>query len=750
MNMHKRFAWILLACSIVYSNYANAQCAIAQAWTINPQPSGNTYQAGQVVDFCFTVGGFTQTASNWIHGFVFNFGPGWDMSTLQITSLPNSCSGNGYWQYFPSCTSTGSGQTFGPGVYYDYSTAFNPPDGNPGNNFGDQNLNNACTWVLCFKVQVANNCNSQNLNFGITVTGDGTTGSWGAGGSACAGTLNNALTNVTCTLPCNMVLNFNSTNPGCPNNNGSITVNVTNALAPTTYLWSNGQTTQTISGLASGTYTVTVTDGGGCQMSSQQSIFNTDSSVVTTAILNDIQCYSYCTGSLGAYPLIGVAPYSYNWSNGQTGQFINNLCAGVYTVTMVDANQCSSTASFNITQPPSPQYNLSTTDATCYMSGDGTATINITGGNFPITVLWLPSGQTAYTATYLTPGVYTVKLTDASGCTLVDSVFISQPPKIQANLSIVDVDCYGFSTGSITVTPTVGNNPFTYLWSNGATDNNIQNVTAGIYSVTLTDATNCTMDTSALVQQPPSMVVNFDMQPSSCDISADGVLLAIPLGGTSPYQFQWSNNGNGSSINGLNPGTYSVTVTDANNCSVAETTILVSQPTFTVDAGPDKSVVKGYTTDLMAIPSVTGNYTYQWSPPETVSNPFVYAVIVKPTETTTYTITIVNQANGCTATDEVVVEVLPNPFLFIPNAFSPNGDGFNNTIFPIPGDGVTINSFRIYNRWGQMVHDGSIKLPWDGTFNGEPCPVGVYSYYCEYTTLDGFESRKQGTILLLR
>jgi gliding motility-associated-like protein len=178
--------------------------------------------------------------------------------------------------------------------------------------------------------------------------------------------------------------------------------------------------------------------------------------------------------------------------------------------------------------------------------------------------------------------------------------------------------------------------------------------------------------------------------------------------------------------------------------------VLVAQPNFFVDAGPDKSVVKGYTTDLMAIPSVTGNYTYQWSPPETVSNPYLYNIIVKPTVTTTYTITIINQANGCIATDEVVVEVIPNPFLFVPNAFSPNGDGFNNTIFPIPGDGVTIKSFRIYNRWGQMVHDGSIKLAWDGNYNGEPCPIGVYSYYCEYSTLDGAESRKQGNILLMR
>ncbi len=748
--MINKIALLLLFASIAISSQSKAQCAFAQSWTVSPQPVNNTYQAGQTVDFCLTVGGFTQTASNWIHGFVFNFGPGWDMTTLTVTQMPNSCSGNGFWQYFPSCSSTGSGQTFGPGVYYDYSTPFNPSDGNPGNNFGDQNLNNACTWLLCFKVQVSNTCNSQNLNFGITVTGDGTTGSWGAGGAACAGTLNNAITGVTCTLPCTMSLTFNSTNPGCSNNDGEITVNVANGFAPLTYEWSNGGTTQTISGIAAGTYTITVTDGVGCQMVSDHSIINNDSSVTTTAILADIQCFSYCTGSLGAYPLIGDPPYTYTWSNGQTGQFINNLCAGLYTVSMVDADQCISTSTFNLTQPPSPQYDLSSTDASCYMSGDGTATINITGGNLPINIQWQPSGQTANTATNLTPNVYVVTLTDATGCTLEDSVIISQPPKIKSDIAVTDVDCYGFSSGSITLNPTVGNAPFTYSWSNSSINSSIQNIPAGVYSVTITDATNCTMDTSALVQQPPSILIDFDMQPSSCEISADGVLLAIPLGGTSPYQYQWSINNNTNTISGLNPGSYSITVTDANNCSIADTTILVAQPTFFVDAGPDKSVVKGYTTDLMAIPSETGNYTYQWSPPETVSNPYIYNVIVKPIETTTYTITIVNQANGCIATDEVVVEVIPNPFLFVPNAFSPNNDGFNNTIFPIPGDGVTIKSFRIYNRWGQMVHDGTIKLGWDGYYNGEPCPIGVYAYYCEYSTLDGVESRKQGNILLMR
>lgn len=748
--MSKKIVLFLVFLILVIKEHTKAQCAFGQSWTADPQPTNNTYQAGQAVNFCFTVGGFTQTSSNWMHGFVFNFGPGWDLSTLVVTQIPNSCSGNGYWQYFPSCSSTGSGQTSGPGVYFDYSTPFNPPDGNPGNNFGDQNLNNACTWVLCFKIQVASNCNSQNLNVGITVTGDGTTGSWGAGGTACAGTLNPGITGVNCTLPCDMELNFTSTNPGCANNNGEITVDISNGFAPFTYVWSNGETTQTVNGLGSGDYTVTVTDGTGCELANAHSIVNTDSSLTTVALLADIQCFSYCTGSLGAYPLIGIPPYTYNWSNGQTGQFIDNLCAGTYTVTMVDDNQCSSNFTFDLTQPSAPDYTLTATDASCYQSGDGTANINITTGNLPVNVIWQPSGQTAFNATFLTPNTYVVTLTDAIGCTLTDSVSISQPPKIKTDIAIVDVDCYGFSSGSITATPVIGIAPFTFLWNNGETSATISNLTSGVYSMTFTDANNCTADTSVIVQQPASMIINFDMQPASCEISEDGVLLAIPLGGTSPYQFIWSVNGNTNTVAGLNPGSYAVTVTDANSCSVADSTILVAEPTFTVDAGSDQSVVNGYTIDLMSYPSASGNYSYLWTPSNDIANPYIYNITVKPSETTTYTITIVNQDNGCTASDDVVVEVIPNPYLFIPTAFSPNGDGFNNTIFPIPGDGVTINSFRIYNRWGQMVHDSATKLAWDGTFNGNESPIGVYSYYCEYNTLDGVVSRKQGTFLLMR
>ncbi len=748
--MLKNTALVVFIILISTTQYIQAQCAFGQSWTVNPQPVNNTYQAGQEVSFCFTVGGYTQNAANWIHGFVFSFGPGWDMTTLQITQLPTSCSASGYWQYFPTCVS-GLGAVFGPGVYYDYATVFSPPDGNPGNNFGDNNINNSCTWVLCFKLKVKNSCNAESLNFGITVTGDGASGSWGSGSGSCAGVLNNALTGVNCTMPCSMVLSYASTNPGCANNDGQITVNTTGGVAPLSYQWSNQATTQTITGISAGNYLVTVTDGTGCQMTGSQSITNTDSSKVTTTIGADIQCFSYCTGALGAFPLMGTPPYTYTWSNGQSSQNISNLCAGLYTVTMVDAHQCASTATFNLTQPPVPQYNLTATGTSCYQSGDGSASINITGGNLPITLIWQPSGQTGVNATFLTPGVYTVKLTDAMGCTLKDSVIITQPPKIKTDITVTDVDCFGASSGKIVLTPTVGNAPYNYQWSNAGGSGNInQNIPAGVYSVTITDATNCTTDTSTIVNQPPSMIINFDMQPASCEISADGILTAIPLGGTAPFQYNWNNNANAATINGLNPGAYSVTVTDVNNCTASGNTVLVAQPTFSVDAGPDKSVVKGFTTDLMALPSTTGNYTYSWAPPQTVSNPTIYNVIVKPIVTTTYTITIVNIDNGCTASDEVVVTVIPNEFLFVPNAFSPNGDGFNNTIFPIPGDGIVIKSFRIYNRWGQLVHDGSVKLAWDGNFNGTPCDIGVYSYYCEYTNPEGGEYRKQGTILLMR
>ncbi len=179
---------LLPGLSILFTLPEHSKAACAQNVTLssNPSPIANQYPADTYITFTITIGGYTQIASNWLHSIVLNLDNNWDATTITPVSIPNSVSGNGNWGYYPTVLSTGSGITYGPGFYFDYNTTINLNDGNPGNNFGDQNINNQGVWVFVFKIKTATSASSIPLNITFCVNGDGTTGSWNSGGLTCS------------------------------------------------------------------------------------------------------------------------------------------------------------------------------------------------------------------------------------------------------------------------------------------------------------------------------------------------------------------------------------------------------------------------------------------------------------------------------------------------------------------------------------------------------------------------------------
>ncbi len=239
--------------SVNNSNDCN-NCLQNSNLTVTPAPVNGAYLPGTTVTFCFTITSFTQVSANWLHGVIPTFGNGWNLATLTTTPAA-SCSGSGTWTWYNSNTSQATGNTTGPGFYYNY------PGGGAGNNYGDNNSSGLCTWTFCWTIQTKPNCSSgTNLNISINTTADGETGSWTS--PACGGDPNytfGAILNC-----CTTTATF--TNPTCNNgNNGTATANP-NGIGPYTYSWNTTpvQTTQTATGLAAGTYTVTVTDNTGC------------------------------------------------------------------------------------------------------------------------------------------------------------------------------------------------------------------------------------------------------------------------------------------------------------------------------------------------------------------------------------------------------------------------------------------------------------------------------------------------------
>ncbi len=155
-----------------------AQCATLESYTSTPPPNaGNVYGTSTTVTFCYSLNGFFQFGANWVDGFIINLGSGWDASSLTPTLTPNSCDGMGYWAFYQSVTSA-SGNTYGPGFFYDRYDAFGFFDGDPGNDYGDFTLTGTCQWDLCFSVTVNPSCTSSDLSVSVTAAGDGTVGGW--------------------------------------------------------------------------------------------------------------------------------------------------------------------------------------------------------------------------------------------------------------------------------------------------------------------------------------------------------------------------------------------------------------------------------------------------------------------------------------------------------------------------------------------------------------------------------------------
>jgi gliding motility-associated-like protein len=460
------------------------------------------------------------------------------------------------------------------------------------------------------------------------------------------------------------------TNVSCyGGNNGSAMVTASGGTVPYTYSWSpaSGKTSDTANNLVAGTYTVTVTDSNGC-MATAIAIISQPLAALSASISaqTNVSCYGGNNGSAMVTASGGTVPYTYSWSpaSGKTSDTANNLTAGTYTVTVTDSNGCMATAIAIITQP---QASLSAsisaqTNVSCYGGNNGSAMVTASGGTVPYTYSWSPaSGKTSDSANNLVAGTYTVTVTDSNGCMATAIAIITQPQAaLSASISLqTNVLCYGGNNGSATVTVSGGTVPYTYLWSpaSGKTSDTANNLTAGTYTVTVTDSNGCTTTATAIITQPlAALSTSVNVSSATiCSGSLDTVSVSVS-GGTGSYSYSWSPvEGNTDSIT-VNPSvttTYTVTVTDANGCITTDSiTINVNQsPKLGVTAIPS-AICTGNNDTL----SVSGAGSYTWSPSTGLSATTGSTITANPSVTTTYTVTGTND-NGCANTTTVTVNV---------------------------------------------------------------------------------------------
>jgi gliding motility-associated-like protein len=517
----------------------------------------------------------------------------------------------------------------------------------------------------------------------------------------------------------------------CVASTGSITVNVSGGTGAGTYTyaWLPAGSTPTVSNLAPGIYTLTVTDGNLCSNTQTYTINSINGPVITSTVVN-ANCSGACTGSITINISGGAPAYTTVWSTGTNV----GLCPGSYSVMVTDNIGCQAVQGYSIsgTTPilfSAPNLN----NPKCFNDCNGSITAIPSGGSLPFTYSWTPGPVGVPTASNLCAGSQTITITDIQGCVASQTYMLTNPTMIGLTASVLNPTCSAMPTGSIGITAFGGTPVITYSWSNGAaTTPTLGNLLVGNYTVTLTDGSGCKKDTTITLTS--TLVVTAVAGNDTVFCQSGSLLLngSNSMGGVTYDWVQLPGNtpiSNNISIT-VNPaiGTSTYVLIATNGACISTDTIKVnSNMPPIVDAGPFVNIPLLTTSPIGGSPTSPTGVTYTWTPNlGTLDNYNTSNPTASNTVTMIYTVTVTD-ANGCTSFDTVTVFIYPE--IKIPNGFSPNADGKNDVwqidnIFQFPD-----NVVEVYNRWGELLFmSKGYAVPFDGKYNGKNLPVGTYYY----------------------
>lgn len=560
---------------------------------------------------------------------------------------------------------------------------------------------------------------------------------------------------------------------------GAIDVNVSGGTTPYTYAWTGGSTSQDLTAATANTYTLTVTDANLCSQTFTRTISQPTALVLVLDSSKNISCFGGNNGKLSISVSGGKTPYTYAWSNSATTQDLTGLTAGVYTIIVTDSNNCTISGTYTLTQPNDVSISFNYSDyhgknISCFGESDGTLKAVVTGGTAPFTYAW-SNATTANPATNLSAGVvYTVTVKDARGCTFSKAAnALTQPTALTVAKDSTNLTCAGYKDGTAKAIATGGTKPYTYSWSGSGsqTTATATKLPAGTYTCTVKDANGCSQVIQVKVSEPLPIVVNTIMDSVKCWGNADGKITINASGGNgNSFEYSIDNGKTYQSSNvfkGLTAGVYSdILVRQANTtgCVSTKLTQIVQQPDpMFIYISPDDTTIELQMTVSLSLnvdPS-TGYYSggsystaditnIAWSPTSGLNcsdclNP--KSLVYNDVE---YTATVLYSPYGCEASATAIINVENNLKFFIPNSFSPQGDGINDVHY-VYGKGFKTIYIAIFNRIGEKVFESNNQSDgWNGSYKGVMQNPGVYSYYFKGTYLDGKEVNLKGSITLIR
>lgn len=609
----------------------------------------------------------------------------------------------------------------------------------------------------------AGSCNGQ-----VTVTPSGGTSpysfSWinpvstnSVLGSLCGGTYFVQITDAQgCVLTSSVTVNSATTiavNPSvqpplCGTNNGTITVSPTGGSGTYTINWLPAGTGTAITGPA-GIYTVSVFDGN-CTQTTAINLNNATSPAVFFTVTNNGCSTGPCTGSIVATPTLGTPQYDFVWSNGSSAlslpsHSVTGLCAGVITLTVTDAAGCKAFQTFTITQNPVLNMSLPVVTAIkCNNDCNGAIQLVPSGGALPYTISWIPASTVTPSNpnTNLCAGSYTGIVTDANGCVLTKTVDILNPLPFTFTSQVTDATCNSSQDGAISATVNGATPVYTYTWTDPTsatfTTASLSNLNPGTYTLDVLDSQGCPLNTTVTVNSGFTVVANANPNLTLC-VDPNTAITLDGSASVNGVNYTWSqitptvnlaNTATTSVIPAVGTNSYVLLVTSSLViCFDTEMVVINVNPLPTVDAGPTQSISLFTQANLGGSPtSLSPGATYTWTPPGDLNNPNIANPVTSTTVSTQYTVFVLDPNTGCVNSSTVDIFIYPD--VKIPNGFSPNADGKNDTWVIDNIQQFTECIVEVYNRWGELLFQSApgYPKPWDGIYHGKPLPVGTYYY----------------------
>jgi hypothetical protein len=487
-------------------------------------------------------------------------------------------------------------------------------------------------------------------------------------------------TSVTITQPTVLSSTIEATPQSAPSSiDGSVSTTVMGGTAPYTYSWNNGGTTATISGLAPNDYSVVITDANGCSTSQSVTVRSFACALTASVSVGNSTCFGANNG-FAEVILVGAAePVTYNWSNGGFTRIVSMLAPNTYTISVVDANGCPSTLSATIGEPTQFFANATATPESAPGLNDGSAAAAPTGGTGTFFLYNWSNGATTSSISGLTPGFYTVTVSDANGCTKSQTVDASVfTCAVSALIETGNSTCNGLNNGFCAITLTNAVEPVVYNWSNGGFTRIVSMLAPGTYSVTMTDANGCPATISATIGEPAPFLANASATPVSAPGVNDGTATTNPVSSVGTFfSYAWSTGAITQSIAGLSPGNYSVTVVDPNGCNAVQTVVVGNACAVVASATAQNITCHGLTNGKItaSLANGTAPYTYNWSNGQTTA-------IATGLSAGLYSVTI-KDANGC--------ESNANATLIEPSTLTGALSGITNV--QCPGDPTGIATY---------------------------------------------------------